>query len=88
MEIPSSTDWSFPVDGQSFAPTAFLEIGEEGLQRKLEALDCYEGIMRPFPHSRSKEVITGLAAVRGAQVGRRYCEAFQVAMHMINTGEA
>lgn len=84
MEIPSSTDWSFPVDGQNFSPTAFLEIGAEGLKQKLLALEAYEGIMRPFPHSRSTEVITGLAAVRGAQAGRSYCEAFQVAMQVLN----
>ncbi len=78
MEILSSTDWAFPVDGQNFTPTAFWEIGEEGVQKKIEALRCYEGVMRDFPHPRSEEILKGLAAYRGGQAGLRYAEGFQV----------
>lgn len=77
MEILSSTDWAFPVDGQNFAPNFFLEIGEEGIKRKIESLSCYEGVMRPFPHPRSNEALTGLASYRGGQAGMNYAEAYQ-----------
>lgn len=83
MEIPSSTDWAFPVDGQQFRPDTFIEIGEEGLSRKLEALYAYEGVMRKYPHSRSDEAIRALAVLRGSQVGRNLCEGFQTAMNII-----
>ena len=83
MEVPSSTDWSFPVDGQQFRPDTFIEIGEEGLSRKLEALYAYEGVMRKYPHSRSDEAIRALAVLRGSQVGRNLCEGFQTAMNLI-----
>ena len=83
MEIPSSTDWAFPVDGQQFRPDTFIEIGEEGLSRKLEALYAYGGVMRKYPHPRSDEVIRALAVLRGSQVGRILCEGFQTAMNMI-----
>jgi LmbE family N-acetylglucosaminyl deacetylase len=83
MEIPSSTDWAFPVDGQQFRPDTFIEIGEEGLSRKLEALHAYQGIMRKYPHPRSDEAIRALAVLRGSQVGRILCEGFQTAMKMI-----
>lgn len=83
MEIPSSTDWSFPVDGQQFRPDTFIEIGEEGLARKLEALYAYKGIMRSYPHPRSDEAIRALAVLRGSQVGRNLCEGFQTAMNVI-----
>jgi N-acetylglucosamine malate deacetylase 1 len=33
--------------------------------------------MRPYPHPRSKEALTGLAAYRGGQAGLKYAEAFQ-----------
>ena len=83
MEIPSSTDWSFPVDGQQFRPDTFIEIGDEGLSRKLEALYAYEGVMRSYPHPRSNETIRALATLRGSQVGLNLCEGFQTAMNII-----
>lgn len=83
MEIPSSTDWAFPVDGQQFRPDTFIEIGEEGINRKLEALYAYEGVMRTYPHPRSDESIRALAVIRGSQVGRNLCEGFQTAMNVI-----
>jgi LmbE family N-acetylglucosaminyl deacetylase len=83
MEIPSSTDWAFPVDGQQFRPDTFIEIGEDGLSRKLEALYAYEGVMRKYPHPRSDEAIRALAVLRGSQVGRNLCEGFQTAMNVI-----
>lgn len=83
MEIPSSTDWAFPVDGQQFRPDTFIEIGEYGLSKKIEALHTYEGIMRNYPHPRSNESIRALALLRGSQVGRNLCEGFQTAMNVI-----
>jgi LmbE family N-acetylglucosaminyl deacetylase len=83
MEIPSSTDWAFPVDGQQFRPDTFIEIGETGLVKKLEALHSYKGVMRPYPHPRSDEAIRALAVLRGSQVGRNLCEGFQTAMNII-----
>jgi LmbE family N-acetylglucosaminyl deacetylase len=83
MEVPSSTDWAFPVDGQQFRPDTYIEIGEEGLGKKIEALYAYEGVMRPYPHPRSDEAIRALAVLRGSQVGRNLCEGFQTAMNVI-----
>jgi LmbE family N-acetylglucosaminyl deacetylase len=83
MEISSSTDWAFPVDGQQFRPNTFIEIGEIGLIKKLEALHAYKGVMRQYPHPRSDEVIRALAILRGSQVGRNLCEGFQTAMNII-----
>lgn len=83
MEIPSSTDWAFPIDGQQFRPDTFIEIGEVGLSKKIEALYAYEGVMRSYPHPRSDEAIRALAVMRGSQVGRNLCEGFQTAMNII-----
>ena len=83
MEIPSSTDWAFPGGNALFTPTAFVEIGEDGVDAKLKALACYEGVMRPYPHPRSPEVIRGLAALRGGQAGVRFAEAFEVGFSRI-----
>ena len=78
VEIPSSTDWSFNTGSSAFTPTGFFEIGEEGVKRKIQALTAYKDILKDFPHPRSKEVLYGLAALRGAQSGLNYAEAVQV----------
>lgn len=83
MEIPSSTDWAFPVDGQKFTPNTFIEVGEEGIKAKLQALAAYKGVMRDFPHPRSEEVIKSYAAIRGGEAGLKYAEAFQVALNIL-----
>ncbi len=75
MEIPSSTDWSFPKIGPAFEANEYVSI-EDTLDTKLRALGCYRKIMRPFPHPRSDEVIRGMAAVRGAECGLGRAEAF------------
>lgn len=77
MEVPSSTEWSLNTAENRFQPNLFYEIGEEGINVKVNALSAYKGVMRPFPHPRSKEAIKGLAAFRGSQSGCYYAEAFE-----------
>ncbi len=79
MEVLSSTEWSLDTSANRFTPNYFVEIGKDGVDAKLEALSCYKGVMRPYPHPRSTEAVTGLAAYRGAQVGCEYAEAFEAA---------
>lgn len=87
MEILSATDWAFPGNNPGFLADTFFEIGESGLQQKIEALRSYQGVMRDFPHPRSKEILTGLAAYRGGQAGMHYAEAFQTAFRALNGSE-
>jgi LmbE family N-acetylglucosaminyl deacetylase len=86
MEILSSTDWAFPSSEEVFSPTGYFEIGEDGLEKKISALGCYEGVMRPFPHPRSTEVVRALATYRGGQSGMRFAESFQIAFQDISVG--
>lgn len=76
MEVLSSTEWSLDSSARRFTPNTAMEIGEDGLEKKLEALRLYKGVMRPYPHPRSDEALKGLAAYRGAQFGCKYAEAF------------
>ncbi len=78
MEVPSSTEWSLDSAANRFRPNLFVEIGEEGLETKLRALAAYSGVMRPYPHPRSVEALTGLALWRGAQAGCDRAEAFEL----------
>lgn len=77
MEVVSSTEWSINASMQRFLPNTFIQIGEEGVSKKIEALSKYRGVMRDYPHPRSHEAIKGLAAYRGGQAGMVYAEAFQ-----------
>ncbi|MBP3728665.1 MAG: PIG-L family deacetylase [Lachnospiraceae bacterium] len=77
MEIPSSTEWSFDSSSNRFSPNMFVEVGKEGVDLKLKALAAYRGVMRSYPHPRSPEAISGLAAFRGVQAGCFYAEAFE-----------
>ena len=83
MEVPSSTEWCVNTALNKFEPDLFIEIGKDGLSKKLEALSAYRGVSRDFPHPRSREAIEGLAAYRGAQSGCNYAEAFQTALRRI-----
>lgn len=77
MEVLSSTEWSLDSSSIKFNPNYFVEIGTEGLDTKLKALSAYRGVMRSYPHPRSKEAIAGLAAFRGSQAGCEFSEAFE-----------
>ena len=77
MEVPSSTEWSLNSAENRFTPNTWVEVGKEGIEKKLEALKAYTGVLRPYPHPRSLEALEGLAAYRGAQAGLDYAEAFE-----------
>lgn len=77
MEVLSSTEWALDSSANRFMPNYFVEIGKEGVELKLKALEAYKGVMRPYPHPRSHEAIEGLAAYRGGQAGCYYAEAFE-----------
>jgi LmbE family N-acetylglucosaminyl deacetylase len=81
FEVPSSTDWSGSLQAV-FRPNHFVDV-EPFLHRKLRALDLYAEEMRPFPHSRSLEAVRALATWRGASVGLRAAEAFQIERQLI-----
>ncbi len=80
MEIPSSTEWDVNSAMQKFTPNCYIEVGSDGITAKIKALGMYRGVMRPYPHPRSPEYITGLAAYRGSQFQLNYAEAFEVVL--------
>lgn len=83
METLSSTDWSVRDGREAFEPDTYFAVDEKTVERKIEALSCYRGVLRPQPHSRSPEVVRALAAVRGAQGGSHSAEAFQTAFRFL-----
>ena len=82
MEVPSCTEWKINNSMNTFNPNTFVEVGKEGVDAKIQALSMYRGVMRPYPHPRSAEYITGLAAMRGGQWGCNYAESFEVVIRL------
>lgn len=80
MEVPSCSEWAINSAMNPFRPNCFVEVGEDAVNAKVNALGMYRGVMRPYPHPRSLEYIKGLAAVRGSQWGQKYSESFEVAL--------
>ena len=83
MEVLSSTEWSLNTADNRFMPNYFVEIGKDGVVNKIKALNAYNGVMRTYPHPRSKEAIEGLAAYRGCQAGCDYAEAFEAVFSIV-----
>jgi len=76
FEIASSTEWAFGRFEPAFRPNCFVEVSAT-LQRKLDAMECYESEARAFPHPRSSQALEALARTRGAQSGFMAAEAFE-----------
>lgn len=81
FEIPSSTDWASPL-AEAFRPNCFVDVSST-FEDKLRALDAFDGALKPFPHSRSRENIRSLAHVRGGQAGLELAEAFTMVREIL-----
>jgi len=75
FEVQSSTEWQPPYSGFPFHPNWYVDVSDQ-LQRKIDALEAYESEMRPWPHSRSIEAVSHLAALRGSHISVAAAEAF------------
>ncbi len=78
FETPSSTEWSYPDVNAAFIPTHFVDVTAQ-IEKKLEAMACYQTELRPPPHPRSLDSLRSRAAYWGQVVGVAYAEAFVVA---------
>ncbi|MDQ1318334.1 MAG: hypothetical protein QG588_1994 [Candidatus Poribacteria bacterium] len=68
--------YDFPHDMIQFNNTAFIILEKHHIQKKIEALNCYESQRsRKYVDDRFLE---GLARVRGCQIHEEFAEAFEV----------
>lgn len=77
FDTPSSTEWAWPMTGSAFQPAWFVDVGAT-LQRKLDAMACYEPELRDYPHPRSLRALAERAAYWGSVVGGTAVEPFVV----------
>lgn len=77
FETPSSTEWGWPLAGETFAPNLYVNV-EAALDAKITALECYGSELRDYPHPRSARAIRERAAYWGSHVGHKAVEPFMV----------
>ena len=76
-ETLSSTEQSPNEIELVFSPNFYVNI-ESTLERKIDAMKCYDDELVDFPHPRSIEGIYTLSKYRGMVVGLNAAEAFRV----------
>jgi len=59
-----------------FSPNLFVQLSSKQLDRKIKALKLYQSQLRLRANPRSPKALHGLAALRGAQCGSNFAEAF------------
>jgi len=74
--VPSSTEWAGIDRKTYFIPDKFVDISKT-IDKKIEALKCYKGEMREYPHPRSIKGVKIFAGKYGLEVGLKYSEPFQ-----------
>ncbi len=68
--------YELPWNNLSFSPTAVIGVSDEHMSQKVKALECYRSqAHRPYA---TEEVVRAIARMRGATIGVRYAEAFEV----------
>ena len=78
FETNSATDWQYANHPEQFHPNLYVEIGEEDLQAKIDALSEYKFEIRDYPHPRSAKALRVLAEYRGYTSGCMMAEAFEI----------
>lgn len=78
FETNSATEWQYSNHPESFHPNFYMEIGEEDLQAKIDALGEYKFEIRDYPHPRSTKALRVLAEYRGFSSGYIMAEAFEI----------
>ena len=73
--------YELPWNNLHFYTNCFIKFGEEELQTKINALECYNS--QKGRNYATAEFIKSLAVTRGTQIGSRYAEVFEVTRWII-----
>jgi len=77
-ETVSETEWGDPINSSIFVPKYFNVINKSILNKKLKSMKCYKSQLKNMPNPRSLNNLENLASVRGAIVGHKYAESFDI----------
>jgi LmbE family N-acetylglucosaminyl deacetylase len=68
--------YEMPWNNLNFATQAFISFGDNELEKKVAAIQCYESQKKR--NYLTDEFLKGLAITRGVQIGKKYAEVFEV----------
>lgn len=74
--------YEVPWNNLDFRTSCFVELSEENLENKIQAVSMYES--QKHRDYASPEFIRSLALTRGVQIGKKYAETFEVVRWVIN----
>lgn len=77
METLSETEFAPALSENVFIPNYFVGISDH-IDKKIEVMKIYSSELKEHPFPRSEKNIRALAALRGAQCGAEYAEAFMI----------
>jgi LmbE family N-acetylglucosaminyl deacetylase len=83
FETASSTEWAYP---RTFLPDTWVDISTT-LERKIQAMACYQSEVREYPHPRSLESLRHRAAYWGNQVCVPAAEVFMTVRQICRHGK-
>lgn len=75
--VPSSTEWNFLEGETVFIPNYFIDI-KDTIEKKQEAMKCYESECREYPHPRSQEAIKAHSNYWGLTAGLEFAEPYKM----------
>ena len=81
-ETLSETEWNLPRAEYAFMPNVFVNVSDF-IQKKLDAMSCFESQLFKAPHPRSIDAIKNLAKVRGGTISVPFAEAFMLIRELI-----
>lgn len=83
FDTVSSTEWAYP---RTFVPDTWVDISTT-LDRKIEAMACYETELRDWPHPRSLHSLRVKAQSAGSQVVSEAAECFMTIRRVIRNDQ-
>lgn len=78
FETPSATDWQYSNHPEQFKPNLYIEVSEDDVLAKCDAMSEYKFETREYPHPRSFKALKVLAQYRGYTSGNQMAEAFEI----------
>lgn len=76
-ETLSETEWNIQSADNLFTPNVYVDITDT-IDKKLEAMKCYQSQLYNFPHPRSLKAIESLSQLRGSTVCVNHAESFML----------
>lgn len=76
-ETLSETEWNIPSAENFFVPNVWVDISDY-IEKKKEAMVCYQSQIREFPNPRSTKAIEALSQYRGSTICKKNAEAFML----------